>query len=499
MTRSKSGNGPPVSLLTKKSKSKKKSTKKQTKKPKQQSGGSDVEDELTDASSLALTDDEADGTETRGHSDSTDADDDELEALAATVASATAEQAKQKTAAADARRRMKLLLDKSHRGASPITAVVTAAAAKRRRADDSEASVQRGARRDEFMRVAGLIPSSAASPPFRPTTRVRFADTEPHPPLSRKAQPDPEDSSDTEACELLEVQPRSSAFKKLASLVQYITGCTLTRIPRRLPILSDSTVTYVYTAALTRAESLMRDRRTAQGSGFTFHDLILVLERLQEFVAPLFARNTADARDAMFQLVDWTRDLKTQVDAAVESCGSADLVNSKFGPFMDTILSFDPAVFNPAKSARETFATLNEQVANKRCKAILSAIAATPHPASAASHQHPSGKGTGGGGKGGGKNGGKGIAGGKGNGAGKGSQPIVGPGPPGSFWHWGRNMFVRFFTDPTTNRQDHRVCFLCGCGSTPGSIAHRADACQYANAPSAPAVLDWVERAIASK
>jgi len=198
--------------------------------------------------------------------------------------------------------------------------------------------------------------------------------------------------------------------------------------------------------------------------------------------------------------VEWTRDLRTLVEAAVETCGSADLVNYHFDPFMNTILSLDPAVFNPVNSARATFATLTQQVANKKCKAALAAIsAAAAAPASATSHQQPSGKGTGGAGKGGGKNGGKGIASGKGNGGGKGSQPVAGPGPPGSVWHWGRNMFVRYFTDPVTNRQDHRVCFLCGCGSTPGSVPHRADFCQYANTPSAQAVQDWVERAIASK
>ena len=154
MTRSKSGNGPPVSLLTKKSKSKKKSTKKQTKKPKQQSGGSDVEDELTDASSLALTDEEADGTETRGHSDSTDADDDELEALAATVASATAEQAKQKAAAADARRRMRLLLDKSH-STPRVCARVSSAAGRHRLRHRWWWQDWRQGRRQRFQQLSG--------------------------------------------------------------------------------------------------------------------------------------------------------------------------------------------------------------------------------------------------------------------------------------------------------------------------------------------------------
>ena len=241
----------------------------------------------------------------------------------------------------------------------------------------------------------------------------------------------------------------------------------------------------------------MRDRRPVQGAGFTFSDLVLVLERLQTFVSSLFAQNTGHAQDAMFTLVNWTRDLKVEFDAAVESCGSADLVNNHFAPFMNAILTHVPAVFNPVKTARETFATLAQHVANRKGKAILSAMVATAAPpasasaslASAPTTQQPGGKGTGGGGKSGGRGGGKGKGG--------GNRPqIPGPGPPGSFWHYDRQIFVRFVDDPATGRRDNRVCFLCGCGSTPGSKFHRADYCPHKDTP---AQHDWVERAIASK
>ena len=242
----------------------------------------------------------------------------------------------------------------------------------------------------------------------------------------------------------------------------------------------------------------MRDRRPVQGAGFTFPDLVLVLERLQAFVSSLFAQNTGHAQDAMFTLVNWTRDLKVEFDAAVESCGSADLVNNHFAPFLNAILSHVPAVFNPVKTARETFATLTQQVANRKGKAILSAMVAPAAPpasasaslASAPTTQQPGGKGTGGGGKSGGRGGGK------GKGGGNRPQPIPGPGPPGSFWHYDRQIFVRFVDDPATGRRDNRVCFLCGCGSTPGSKSHRADYCPHKDTP---AQHDWVERAIASK
>ena len=122
------------------------------------------------------------------------------------------------------------------------------------------------------------------------------------------------------------------------------------------------------------------------------------------------------------------------------------------------------------------------------------ATAAPPAPASASlasapTTQQPGGKGTGGGGKSGGRGGGKGKGG--------GNRPqIPGPGPPGSFWHYDRQIFVRFVDDPATGRRDNRVCFLCGCGSTPGSKFHRADYCPHKDTP---AQHDWVERAIASK
>ena len=497
-TRSKARTSPSVSPpLPKKNSGKKPAkkskgkTKKPAKKPQQQSGSSDVEDESADGSGLSDSDsgDDAQGNGSRGRAGLTDAEvDSELAVLADTVADADA-------AAKNARLRMKQLLDGDSRDTS--SAMVTAAdAAKKRRADDATAAKQRADRRREFMRIADLLPSESVLPD-RPTKHVRFSADASRQRLSRKSQPVTEDSSSDDDFSLVETQANPSVIKKLAAYVQYIAGCTLTLKPPQLPSLRDSAVTFVYASALARVESLMRDRRPVQGAGFTFSDLVLVLERLQTFVSSLFAQNTGHAQDAMFTLVNWTRDLKVEFDAAVESCGSADLVNNHFAPFMNAILSHVPAVFNPVKTARETFATLTQQVANRKGKAILSAMVAPAAPpasasaslASAPTTQQPGGKGTGGGGKSGGRGGGKGKGG--------GNRPqIPGPGPPGSFWHYDRQIFVRFVDDPATGRRDNRVCFLCGCGSTPGSKFHRADYCPHKDTP---AQHDWVERAIASK
>ena len=498
-TRSKARTSPSVSPpLPKKNSGKKPAkkskgkTKKPAKKPQQQSGSSDVEDESADGSGLSDSDsgDDAQGNGSRGRAGLTDAEvDRELAALADTVADADA-------AAKNARLRMKQLLDDDSRDTS--SAMVTAAdAAKKRRADDATAAKQRADRRREFMRIADLLPSESVLPD-RPTKHVRFSADASRQRLSRKSQPVTEDSSSDDDFSLVETQANPSVIKKLAAYVQYIAGCTLTLKPPQLPSLRDSAVTFVYASALARVESLMRDRRPVQGAGFTFSDLVLVLERLQTFVSSLFAQNTGHAQDAMFTLVNWTRDLKVEFDAAVESCGSADLVNNHFAPFLNAILSHVPAVFNPVKTARETFATLTQQVANRKGKAILSAMVAPAAPpasasaslASAPTTQQPGGKGTGGGGKSGGRGGGK------GKGGGNRPQPIPGPGPPGSFWHHDRQIFVRFVDDPATGRRDNRVCFLCGCGSTPGSKSHRADYCPHKDTP---AQHDWVERAIASK
>ena len=498
-TRSKARTSPSVSPpLPKKNSGKKPAkkskgkTKKPAKKPQQQSGSSDVEDESADGSGLSDSDsgDDAQGNGSRGRAGLTDAEvDRELAVLADTVADADA-------AAKNARLRMKQLLDGDSRDTS--SAMVTAAdAAKKRRADDATAAKQRADRRREFMRIADLLPSESVLPD-RPTKHVRFSADASRQRLSRKSQPVTEDSSSDDDFSLVETQANPSVIKKLAAYVQYIAGCTLTLKPPQLPSLRDSAVTFVYASALARVESLMRDRRPVQGAGFTFPDLVLVLERLQTFVSSLFAQNTGHAQDAMFTLVNWTRDLKVEFDAAVESCGSADLVNNHFAPFLNAILSHVPAVFNPVKTARETFATLTQQVANRKGKAILSAMVAPAAPpasasaslASAPTTQQPGGKGTGGGGKSGGRGGGK------GKGGGNRPQPIPGPGPPGSFWHHDRQIFVRFVDDPATGRRDNRVCFLCGCGSTPGSKGHRADYCPNKDTP---AQHDWVERAIASK
>ena len=433
-TRSKARTSPSVSPpLPKKNSGKKPAkkskgkTKKPAKKPQQQSGSSDVEDESADGSGLSDSDsgDDAQGNGSRGRAGLTDAEvDRELAVLADTVADADA-------AAKNARLRMKQLLDGDSRDTSSSGAMVTAAdAAKKRRADDATAAKQRADRRREFMRIADLLPSESVLPD-RPTKHVRFSDDASRQRLSRKSQPVTEDSSSDDDFSLVESQANPSVIKKLAAYVQYIAGCTLTLKPPQLPSLRDSAVTFVYASALARVESLMRDRRPVQGAGFTFSDLVLVLERLQTFVSSLFAQNTGHAQDAMFTLVNWTRDLKVEFDAAVESCGSADLVNNHFAPFMNAILTHVPAVFNPVKTARETFATLAQHVANRKGKAILSAMVATAAPpasasaslASAPTTQQPGGKGTGGGGKSGGRGGGKGKGG--------GNRPqIPGPGRP---------------------------------------------------------------------
>jgi hypothetical protein len=129
---------------------------------------------------ILLSDDDAQGndSEIRGRAGLTDAEvDDELEALAATFANDTAEQAKQEAAAEnspDVAEFMKQLLDDGSRDSSSSGAMVTAAdAARKRRADEATAIKQRAARRKSFRQAAGrLIPSDsgrvgpAASPPI---------------------------------------------------------------------------------------------------------------------------------------------------------------------------------------------------------------------------------------------------------------------------------------------------------------------------------------------
>jgi hypothetical protein len=185
----------------------------------------------------------------------------------------------------------------------------------------------------------------------------------------------------------------------------------------------------------------------------------------------------------MFTLVNWTRDLKVEFDAAVESCGSADLVNNHFAPFLNAILSHVPAVFNPVKTARETFATLTQQVANRKGKQLISALVAHAAPSASAltSPQQPGGTGSG--------NGGGGKTGGKGGGNGSSSYPVIpGPGPPGSFWHFGHKAFVRYVEDANGRRQTH-VCMMCGWA---GSPSHDAGNCPSDSTD----VTAWVHQAI---
>jgi hypothetical protein len=498
VTRSKANNSPSVTSPPPKKNSGKRPGKKSkgkrkqpAKKPQQQSGDSDVEDESMDGSGLSDSGDDAQGNESPVRAGLTDAEvDAELEVLADAVADAEAAAKKAEAAANKARLRMKQLIDGDSRDTPSSGAMVTAAdAAKKRRADEATAAEQRAARRKDFRRIAELIPSESALP-NRPTKHVRFSDGASRQRLSKKSQPVTEDSSSDDDFSLVEAQANPSVIKRLAAFVQYITGCTLTLKPPQLPSLRESADTFVHSAARSRVEGFMRNRHPVQGAGFTFSDLVLVLEHLQEFVSSLFARNSEQSRDAMFTLVNWTRDLKVEFDAAVESCGSADLVNNHLAPFMNDILSHVPAVFNPVKTARQTFATLTQQVANRRGKAILSAMVAPAAPpasapgslASAPTTQQPGGKGTSGGGKGGDK----------GGGYGSGNLPVIpGPGPPGSFWHYGHKAFVRYVEDASGRRKTH-VCMMCGWA---GSPSHDAGTCPSSETD----IQSWIARAIPVK
>ena len=289
-------------------------------------------------------------------------------------------------------------------------------------------------------------------------------------------------------------KPRLPAVKALAALAKHVTASTLSYHPPRLPSNLPGHLTYVYTSAIGRTEAMLRECRPVQPHiAYNFTDFIAVLNLLHEFVPMLFGKKQSRAQEAAFELVQWVRDLNLELSAVVRATGSTDYVSAKFPSFMDKLRTLSPSDYSPVATASAIFTELTERFGDRKTKAILTAAvapaAASSSALSAASPpaptpQQPGGKGFNGGGKGAGK----------GKGGGKGSQQIPGPGPPGSWWHWTRGHYVRFVEDPASGRRRNDVCFLCGCGSTPGSKGHRAIDCKAL----APAVQDWVERAIAS-
>ena len=65
---------------------------------------------------------------------------------------------------------------------------------------------------------------------------------------------------------------------------------------------------------------------------------------------------------------------------------------------------------------------------------------------------------------------------------------IPGPGPPGSFWHWSHDCFVRYVDDASGHRLTH-ICMMCGWSGTP---SHNASHCPADESE----IANWVELAI---
>ena len=408
--------------------------------------------------------------------------DDLLVSLSAAIDRATAEQEKCKDAAAKARREMRDLLSRRDSpdvsSDSGLVTAATAAAmvgADATRTEPAETTpvVDRAAKLRSFRTTAGL-------PADRP--RVRFSDTPVLP--QKRSHPDYHDdvASDPEECELVETHPRSSAVRKAAALLKFLTESTLSHVRPRLSLQMPPILALVYTASLARAESIMRDRRSSRPySDFTFSDYLAILEVAQEHTSSLFGQQKSRAQEATFELVTWARELRLYLDDALDVCGSRAFVDSQFRKFIVTLRAKDSASYNPVETASAIFATLTDQVASKSVKGFLSSLAVTAVPPASAAYHRPQGHSA---------PGGIGSTAGKNKGT-KNYPVIPGPGPPGSFWHFGHNAFVRYVEDPGGRRQSH-VCMMCGWA---GSPSHDAGNCPSNETD----IQSWIERAIPVK
>lgn len=391
------------------------------------------------------------------------------------------ETAEQKRKALDAelqKDRAELLLLLNHpRGELPdaVPSSVTAAAAsalqaaedEKRRRDEAEAirlesdlAAVAKARRDRLDKLQRLA-FQASDPPVSAAPGRRALTDSPeqhvHRPAkkTRFAEPIDSDTEDHEEEELSIVPPVLSRPKYLtdaSKLLLYLVNSTCSPCPPVIPALQ-AAQTLVYAAALAHVNGQLRFNFGADQP--SFQHILCILRELPQFFPALFENKPEKEALATTALTKWHRHFNDQLTRLLSFADHRrDYVENQFIIFIASLDEAVPSTFDPVAIIKKHVTKLATDLTAQRSKLIMRGM--FPAPAkSNGSCDKDSGTNWGGAGEGGDVD------------------QIPGPGPPGSFWHWSHDCFVRYEEDASGHRLTH-ICMMCGWSGTP---SHNASHC----------------------
>ena len=297
--------------------------------------------------------------------------------------------------------------------------------------------------------------------------RVRFADRV--------------DADEDEDCHVLAVPgdgARMTYLAPTARLLLFLTNSTLSSSSTLLPSPLSSSLTLVYSAALTDIRQRVHVSLGAQQP--TFAEFLFILQAAQQYAPSLFPNNHSKGQLAVAALAAWhTQLINVLTDVMKLANNSQAFADGHWPLFALKLRDAEPPTFDPVAVAKDLFSEVTVKLVSKRQKEVMNLAFSGGQSQQYQSQQYqPGGKGSGG--KGWGK-------GGKGKG-GKGYSFPPPPGMAGQEWSDQHQMYIRFAYD-SVGQKNRRACFKCGCGSAPNSTSSRsARDCKA----DGTVVQDWV-------
>jgi uncharacterized membrane protein YgcG len=347
------------------------------------------------------------------------------------------------------------------------------------RQDNSTVTAARAARQQRVRTLFDLSPVARRPPRQRDEIddqdvgrvvrqRVRFADRE-----------HADDDEDGLVLTVPGDGARMSYLTQTAKLLLFLTNSTLSSSSTLLPSPLSSLLTLVYSAALTDIRQRVHISLGAEQP--TFAEFLCILQAAQQYAPSLFPNNHSRGQLAVAALASWHTQFTNELtDVMKLANGSQEFVDGLFPLYLLKLRDAEASTFDPVAVAKELFSEVTVKLVAKRQKEVMNLAFSGGQSQQYQSQQYQSG-GKGSGGKGSGK-------GGKGNG-GKGNSFPPPPGMPGQEWSNQFWMYIRFAYD-SAGQKIRKVCFKCGCGSTPNSTSsHHARDCKADSA----VVRDWVQ------
>ena len=393
------------------------------------------------------------------------------------------------------------------RKVSPTSTAVTAAAAKvsvdkaDQRARRNDASVAEEKRKRSQVKLGKIIASlgsgtvaRTASPQDSGVTKTRD-DSAANKPKRKAALPsDDDDEENHDVVELPAVPVKTRRIRRSVDmLISWLSKSTFTLLPTPLPAftLAEGHLSLVYTASLLTVAA-----RFPPGAQHTYETYLGLLDVVQRSLPQLFTGSAEKLPMANLHVFDTMTVVKAQLDQALRNLeGHQALIDLTFSAFV-TQLCADGYAFDPVAAVVKLMTALSHAVVAKKTKKSINDSCSGPRGSSAVvQHQHlqqrqqqqqiaragvPSSHG---------------------------AQPPLGlglahtstPFPPmvglaGQAMNDKFRRWIRYPRDPNGSVM-MTACMLCGQGSTPGSVGHRADAC----GATAQQQEEWINHALAVK